>query len=274
MPAPQHVYWLLTIPYAAFDPNQGLPPGVKYLKGQQEEGGNTGYHHWQLLAIMARKSTLAAIKRVFGESAHCEPSRSAAANDYVWKEDTRVADSQFELGEAPFKRNDPTDWAAVRASAIAGDLDAIPADVFVRNYHSLKRITKDYSIAHPRPTTSCKVFWGDTGTGKSHLAWEEAGQLCYVKNPSTKWWDAYKGEENVLIDEFTGQIGITYLLRWLDIYCCRVEEKGGDLPLKATNFWICSNIAPTDWYPDATAQQRAALLRRLAVTHFNVPYGQ
>jgi len=272
MPAPQARYWLLTIPHHDFVPV--LHDGVAYVRGQVEQGADTGYLHWQLLVVLSKKSTMGFVKGLYGQSAHCEQSRSAAADEYVWKEDTRVAGTQFELGKRAFKRNSETDWDTVRASAIAGDLDSIPADIFVRNYHSLKRIQKDYSVAHPRPGTSCKVFWGDTGTGKSHRAWEEATQGCYVKNPSTKWWDAYKGEKHVLIDEFTGQIGITYLLRWLDKYSCRVEEKGGDLPLMATQFWICSNIDPREWYPEATPQQRAALLRRLTITHFNTPYGQ
>ena len=36
-----------------------------------------------------------------------------------------------------------------------------------------------------------KVFWGDTGSGKSHTAWEEAGVAAYSKDPTTKWWDGY-----------------------------------------------------------------------------------
>jgi len=268
MPALQAKYWLLTAPHYSYVP--WLPPGVSYLRGQLEQGEG-GFLHWQMLVIMAKKSTLTAVKELFGREAHCEPSRSAAADEYVWKEETRVAGTQFELGERPFRRNSETDWAAVRTSAIAGDLDAVPPDVFVRNYHSLRRIQKDYSHALPRNGVAAKVFWGLTGTGKSHRAWEEAGQGAYIKNPSTKWWDGYRGEEDVLIDEFTGQIGITYLLRWLDKYPCRVEEKGGDFPLKALRFWICSNTDPRDWYPDANAETKAALMRRITITHFNVP---
>jgi len=270
MPAPQARYWLLTIPHAAYVP--WLPPGVAYCRGQLEQGAG-GFLHWQLLVTLAKKATLSAVKALFGQQAHCEPSRSAAADEYVWKEETRVAGTQFELGDKPFRRNNPTDWDAVRTAAIAGQLESVPADVFVRNYNALKRIEKDYSKARPRPGTVCNVYWGVTGTGKSHRAWQEAGQDCFIKNPSTKWWDGYRGEDCVLIDEFTGQIGITYLLRWLDKYSCRVEEKGGDQPLKATRFWICSNTDPREWYPDANNETKAALLRRLNITHFNLPYG-
>lgn len=90
---------------------------------------------------------LNAVKALFGGRAHCEKSRSSAADDYVWKEDTRVAGTQFELGERPFKRNCSTDWAGVKDAAKAGRLDDIPPDIYVRLYGSLKRIAKVFSFS-------------------------------------------------------------------------------------------------------------------------------
>ena len=52
-----------------------------------------------------------------------------------------VDGTQFELGQAPFSRARTVDWERIRASAIeGGDLMDIPADIYVRNYNSLKRI--------------------------------------------------------------------------------------------------------------------------------------
>lgn len=123
MPAPQHRYFLLTIPHHAFVP--WLPPGVAYIRGQLESGARDGYLHWQLLAIFNRKVTVTGAKTVFGTTAHIEPSRSQAADEYVWKEETRVPGTQFELGTRPFRRNNPTDWEAVKLSAKRGALDGI-----------------------------------------------------------------------------------------------------------------------------------------------------
>lgn len=123
MPAPQNRYFLLTIPQHAFVP--WLPPGVAFLRGQLESGARDGYLHWQLLAIFNRKITVTGAKEVFGTQAHIEPSRSAAADEYVWKEETRVAGTQFELGTRPFRRNNQTDWDSVKLSAKRGALDGI-----------------------------------------------------------------------------------------------------------------------------------------------------
>lgn len=100
----------------------------------------------QVLAIFTKPQRLAAVKKCFGPTCHAEPSRSDAADAYVWKEETRVADTQFELGRRPFKRNSETDWDEVRTNAQRGRLDAVPGDVFVRYYGNLKRIAKVFSF--------------------------------------------------------------------------------------------------------------------------------
>lgn len=125
---------------------------------------------------------------------------------------------------------------------------------------------------------TCHVFWGRTGTGKSRRAWEEAGFEAFAKDPRTKFWDGYQGEEHVvigkklselIIDEFRGGIDIAHMLRWLDRYPVRVEVKGSSRPLAATTIWITSNLDPRDWYSEVDSETRDALLRRLNITHFN-----
>lgn len=176
--------------------------------------------------------------------------------------------TQFELGSRPFKRNSKTDWESVRANAISGNLAEIPADVYIKHYNSLRRIAADHSRPVPVVRT-CYVFWGKTGTGKSRKAWADAGVEAYAKDPLTKWWCGYTGEANVIIDEFRGVLSIAHLLRWLDRYPVRVEAKGSTIPLRASTFWITSNLDPREWYPDIDEDTKAALLRRLNITHFS-----
>lgn len=99
MPAPQGRYFLLTIPHQDFLPF--LPPGLSSIKGQLERGAS-GYLHWQVLVSYPKKVTAARVKETFGSSCHVELSRSAAAEEYVWKEDSRVG-HQFELGTKALK---------------------------------------------------------------------------------------------------------------------------------------------------------------------------
>lgn len=260
-------FWILTIPHADFTPY--LPPTVDYIRGQLERGNDNGYLHWQLCVHFARKLRLRGVKSIFGHTCHAEPSRSEAARDYVWKEDTRVDNTQFELGKLPFRRGESTDWEAIRSSAKRGRLDDIPPDVYCRLYGNFKRIAVDHMepIGVERTIT---VYWGRTGTGKSRRAWDEAGFDAYPKDPRTKFWDGYRNHQHVVMDEFRGGIDIAHLLRWFDRYPVVVEVKGSSVVLAATHIWITSNIDPRLWFPDLDEETLAALLRRLQITHFEI----
>lgn len=121
--------------------------------------------------------------------------------------------------------------------------------------------------------STCNVYWGPTGTGKTRTAWEEAGLDSFPKDPNTKWWDGYRGQRNVIIDEFRGSISISHMLRWLDCYPVSVEPKGGGTPLAACKFWITSNLPPEKWYPDLDEDTFKALRRRFTkVVHFSEPF--
>jgi len=257
-------YWMLTIPHADFTPY--LPPNVLYLKGQLERGEENDYLHWQVMCV-TKPVRGNQIKNIFGSTAHIELTRSNSASDYVWKEETRVPNTQFELGALPLSKARAADWVAIRQSAISGNLEEIPADVYVRYYNALRRIATDHlqPIAMER---RCTVYWGATGTGKSRRAWDEASLEAYPKNPRSKFWDGYRGHEHVVMDEFRGGIDIAYLLIWLDRYPVIVEVKGASVVLRATHVWITSNVDPRDWYPTADQATKAALMRRLDITYF------
>lgn len=139
--------------------------------------------------------------------------------------------------------------------------------MLVPHYNSIKRIRQD----HLQPCAierEVVVYWGDTGLGKSKLAWEEAGFNAYPKDPRTKFWDGYQDHIHVVIDEFRGAIDISHLLRWFDRYPVIVEVKGSSTVLKAEKIWITSNISPDLWFPGIDVSTYEALKRRLKVTHF------
>lgn len=261
-------YWMLTIPQADFDPGACAigTERLVYIRGQVEEGAS-GYLHHQLYVVFDSQVRLPHVKAIFGLTAHCEPTRSQAARDYVWKEATRFGEP-YEFGEQPFRRNVKTDWEAVWEAAKRGDLESIPANVRVQSYSALRKIHSDYMVCPPMER-SCTVFWGSTGTGKSRDAWASAGMEAYSKSPSTKFWDGYRGAEHCVIDEFRGDIGISHLLRWLDRYPVNVEIKGSAIPLFVRRFWITSNLHPREWYPTLDPQTSDALMRRLEIVHYD-----
>lgn len=201
-------------------------------------------------------------------SAHCELTRSDAADEYVWKEETRIAGTQFELGRKPHRRNNAADWELIWESAKSGAINDIPANVRVQHYRTLRTIASDYSEPLPMER-QIYVFCGRTGSGKSRRAWDEAGFSAYPKDPRSKFWDGYRDQKHVVIDEFRGGIDISHLLRWLDRYPVIVEIKGSSTCLVARQIWITSNLDPNEWYPLLDNETKQALLRRLNIVHFN-----
>lgn len=143
MPAQQARYFLLTIPHHNYTPY--LQQDQQYVKGQLEMGAGTGFLHWQLLVAYTKKVTCARVKNDFGTSAHIEITRSEAANDYVWKDETSVEGTRFELGKLALKRNSDKDWESIWKAAKERRFEDIPADVRVTSYNALSRIAKDQS---------------------------------------------------------------------------------------------------------------------------------
>lgn len=271
----QGIFWLCTLSCARMPAlpmlQQGeLPPGIVWVRGQQESGDASGYVHWQFMVATKAKTSLAALKKILGRGfgeLHAELSRSEAANEYVCKESTRVA-GPWEHGAKPIRRNSKVDWEDVWTAAQSGDLARIPPNVRVVSYRTLRAIAADFS----RPEAIIRevwVFWGISGSGKSRRAWDEAGLDAYGKCPRSKFWDGYQGQEAVVFDEFRGGIDVSHILRWCDRYPVRVEIKGSSCPLVARKIWFTSNLDPRLWYPELDQESVAALIRRFNIIHFN-----
>lgn len=274
MPSLQYRYWLLTIPVQHFNPDDELNSEIQYIKGQKEIGAQTGYEHWQLLVHSRKKMTVSGMSRIFAHS-NIEPSRSKAAEDYVWKEDTRVEGSQFEKGSPIFNRNKKHDWDRIKDLAKEGRMEEVPSDIFLRFYPTLKRIKTDHEQPCMRGPVEVRLFLGPTGTGKTYRAWDEFGvEDTYSKIATTKWWDGYKGQEKVIIDEFRGIVSIGTLLRWLDPagYPLSLEIKGGQINAKFNKVIMTSNIHPELWYPELDRASKDALLRRIKIIEINEIY--
>lgn len=182
---------MLTIPHHDWTPY--LPPGISWIRGQLERGSDTNYLHWQVALAATGKKSIIQIKSIFGDTCHAELSRSEASQAYVWKEETRVDGTQFELGELAFNRASAKDWDRIWECAQRGNLMAIPADIRVNSYRTLRAISADFAKPAAMVRT-CDVFIGPTGTGKSRKAWEDAGMDAYCKDPNSKFWCGYSGQ--------------------------------------------------------------------------------
>lgn len=131
------------------------------------------------------------------------------------------------------------------------------------------------------------LFYGTTGTGKTTRAYADAcamnggdpGKVWILdnianvgRNGGTVWFDGYKKQDTIIIDDYMGrEYPFGQLLRWLDGKIpLQVAIKGGMVLARWTTVYITTNI-PFDEWTDPTGpvhpSTRAALWRRMTHVH-------
>lgn len=142
------------------------------------------------------------------------------------------------------------------------DEGAHEAELYQAHFGEMLRYQKNferYRVAmrskHRTWQTKSVVLWGPPKTGKSKEAWEvaianfgEDDVYPLSLEEGTVWWDGYSGQKCVVVEEFYGQMKISYLLKLLDRYPLLVQTKGGMTPFVAEMMIFTSNEHPKMWY--------------------------
>lgn len=125
----------------------------------------------------------------------------------------------------------------------------------------------------------CVLYLGPTKCGKtSKVKAEVIGRKqmrLFEKKAKGKWWDGYKDELHVLIDEFTGQIDIDEFKAFTNKGSLQVETKGSSTVLIAEAMYFTSNRHPSEWwkknqdeYHTWSSPDYKAVARRFAEVHW------
>jgi len=265
-------------------------PDVEYVVWQHEQG-DQGTEHLQGYVVFVGKKRLKWIKDNCCCRSHWEPRAGTheQAKAYCMKEDSRIAGPMhgpWEHGsdaDVPKKKGERTDLKRVfdllssgsKESDIMMDPDLFP--VWARYYRAIERFEL---MQQPKRNwiTFTQVYWGVSGCGKTRRAHYEAGlkddgtpgEPYYVlRKPQGQavYWDGYKGEKHIIIDEFYGWIPRTMMQVICDRYPAIIDTKGGARNFLATKIWITSNEEPKDWWARIGL---GAMERRLTGEHGNV----
>jgi len=204
------------------------------------EVGASGTPHFQCYIHFSNaRSSRSIISAIPG--AHVEIARGSAQDniDYCSKDGNII-----EYGTRPARsvnvgQMNQARWTEVKEAAKRGDMEAIPADIYIRYYGALKAIAKDHMQPVADLDAPCGIWLtGESGVGKSYGVRQKFGATAVYNKPVNDWWDGYQGQEVVLIediDPFNVSIGGS-LKRWGDSYAFIASVKGSAMRIRPK--WI------------------------------------
>lgn len=93
-------------------------------------------------------------------------------------------------------------------------------------------------------------YWGKTGAGKSHKAFENYHpDTHFIKDLNVNWWDNYEQQDTVIINEFRGEIKFSELLDLVDKWPKNVPIRNSpSVPFTSKTVIITSSKPPEEIY--------------------------
>lgn len=226
-----------------------------------KEAGEQGTPHLQGYLECTNRISMRALKTRIGlNGIHLEARRGtqAQAITYCKKEGDFV-----EVGNKRPGQGSRSDLQDIKRDIEEGTSEIDIASSHFNKWVIYRRSFSAYrNLLHAnvsRPAPVVRVLWGPTGTGKTRRVHEALGTLWSW--PGGQWFDGYSGQDNVLFDDFRGDIPFAFLLRLLDRYKLQVPVKGGFVWWYPKVIWITSNLPVEEWY--TLGEDIAPLLRRI-----------
>lgn len=254
----------------------------EYLVYQYEKGTHPhiqGYVYFKNAIV--GKSVAKRLYDWCGIHCHLEVAKGSPEQNKVYctKEESRIVGyGPFEFGIMPEqgKRSDLSDcFNLFREEGLTDELLAKYPSQLVMYHGKMKQLKnevehREWKFTEERQPPQVIVIYGPTGTGKTreaHEAGKDKGGTVMCDYSSRYLWGQYEGQEVVCFDEFVGQVPIYQMLKLLDRYNNTVQVPYlGNKPWIPKTIYICSNLAPEQWWADVkpavTLEQREALYRR------------
>ena len=166
--------------------------------------------------------------------------------NYCKKLDNKVYEHGEHRDVARGRVKQKEDWAILVDQASRGQLDEI-REHNPREYALYYRTWNQIKMDNMEPVEerrTCLWIYGAPGIGKSRAVWNLFPK-AYPKM-SNKWWDGYRGESEVILDDLGTPVLFDLLKRWTDRYKVIGEVKGLSCALAYDTFVITSNYSIRD----------------------------
>lgn len=235
--------------------DENLHKNVRYLVYQIERGNESGKLHLQGYFELTKSSSITWCKNNINKNfSKLIVARGTAEQNRVYcsKESTKVG-GPWEVG-TPKKQGQRTDLKQcsdiIAKGGTVKDVAQLFPTEFVKFHKGFKEL---YNILQSERDGSWRpdliIIIGEPGIGKSKTIFDmEKGFSVYVKPDNTPWWDGYRGQEVVIINEYQGELGMAYMNNLIDYYPHQVQVKGGYVNFNSKRVYITSNKKIEDWW--------------------------
>jgi len=252
------------------------PARHEYLVYQGEICPTTGKFHYQGYVQFKDKIKLGLAQKSLGatKKLHMEQQKGTnnEARDYCMDPDKRSTLPE-EFGnfksEGQGKRSDLSRVAdAIKLGTPLREVAKTYPETFMRYRRSIREYSRDLKRDDSPRTWPMEVHvrYGAPGTGKTRFIFDSHPfEDVYTRPNDGVWFTTdYVGQRVCVLDEFNPQVyPIQNLLQLLDRYPMQVPCKGDFLTFCSKIIYITSDSPPDQWYPGASRDQQAALLRRI-----------
>lgn len=250
---------------------------------QLEKGEKTDYEHWQIFLRFKNQKRFSTLKSQLTKNglktAHIESRKGTVeqAIKYCSKAETRL-DGPYFFGDkidTDTKKGERTDLQKLRDKVLIEGLsfDEIlmedetgSAARYVQYLRSLIRARDKRKTASFR-RLSVMYLYGPAGVGKSRWALENnVDKSVYRVSDYSHPFDAYDGEDVLILDEFDGSMSLTLLLNILDGYSMELPARYENKYARYTSVVIISNRRLGDLYTyliEDSPERLRALYRRI-----------
>jgi len=214
-----------------------------------KELGKKGTPHLQGYCQLKEQTGRPAIKKILTGFWFAKSNGTAAqASNYCKKDDDYYEYGQMKRAGKRTDIDDLYHMAAANKSDI--EIGEYNPSGYLRYHRAIDRVRLNYMRSNKKfEPVKVTVLWGEAGKGKSRKAYEIDPNLYHFTHMEGPiWFDGYRGEKTILINDFYGNIRYSYLLELLDGYKFNIPVKGGFTWKMWNHVIITSNKHPQFWY--------------------------